>query len=210
VSDGKSRLVPVTLGESPYVDALLLEDMRLKQPLLLPRLAVCDTSVADFRVSRGSIVYANNYALTHSEALWQNPRDFRSSRFMKREVAMHPGSFSSGPPAHVGGEGVCPFIDVAAAPTASGASTPPKSPSGSVPDLHNLIPFSVGQRSCPGKEKLAYSQMRILMSTLLRQLTWASPLPWLAGVDLSESYSLTLTPSASQPLRFRRRHTVGS
>eukprot|EP00873_Tetraselmis_striata_P043187 jgi/Tetstr1/463451/TSEL_008344.t1 len=62
-SPGGGRLARA--GEVPYVDALLLEVLRLKQPLLLPREATADSEVSGFRVRKGTVVYANNYALTH-------------------------------------------------------------------------------------------------------------------------------------------------
>ena len=63
-----------------------------------------------------------------------------------------------------------------------------------------FIPFSTGQRMCPGS-RLAIAEMQTAARALLRTTRWRradSP------VDLSEEYSLTLLPAASQRLRFER------
>uniref|UniRef100_A0A7S3WBY6 Cytochrome P450 n=1 Tax=Emiliania huxleyi TaxID=2903 RepID=A0A7S3WBY6_EMIHU len=52
---------------SGYVGALTKEVLRAKPPLLLPRTATVETSLRGFRVPRGCVVYANNWALAHSE-----------------------------------------------------------------------------------------------------------------------------------------------
>lgn len=64
-----------------YVDALTNEVLRYKPPLLLPRMAVRDTSVGGFAVPSGHVVFANHWALTRSEAHWRDPTAFRPERW---------------------------------------------------------------------------------------------------------------------------------
>ena len=64
-----------------YVDALTTEVLRYKPPLLLPRMAVRDTSVGGFAVPRGQVVFANHWSLTRSEAHWRDPTSFRPERW---------------------------------------------------------------------------------------------------------------------------------
>uniref|UniRef100_A0A7S4D316 Cytochrome P450 n=1 Tax=Eutreptiella gymnastica TaxID=73025 RepID=A0A7S4D316_9EUGL len=66
-------------------------------------------------------------------------------------------------------------------------------------DACKFIPFSLGQRACPGMH-LAEAEIHILVEELLRSLSW-EPEPW-SGIDLREWYSLTLQPAVSQSLRF--------
>ena len=56
-------------ASSAYVDALLSEVLRYKSPLLLPRTATRDARVGGYDVPRGTVVLANNHALT-SSARW--------------------------------------------------------------------------------------------------------------------------------------------
>eukprot|EP00873_Tetraselmis_striata_P043186 jgi/Tetstr1/463450/TSEL_008343.t1 len=100
----------------------------------------------------------------------------------------------------------CPFTETSSTDSSSvgGGPSTTATPDGklTIRDQYKLIPFSVGQRSCPG-ERLANSEMRVLLSTLLREMSWRPVIPW-AGVDLRENYSLTLIPTVSQRLNFSR------
>ena len=163
-----------TTGPSQYVDALIMEVMRLKQPLLLPRQATVDSQLGGYAVPKGSIIYANNYALTHSKTLWRSPDSFRPERFLQEEAA-----------ALLRFQGSTP----------QGTQAPEA-------DNYKFIPFSLGQRSCPG-EALAVAELGALVSGLLTRVQWQPQQPW-ARVDLRESYSLTLQPLESQALKFSR------
>jgi cytochrome P450 len=156
-----------------YVEALVMEVMRQKQPLLLPRQATVDSQIGGYAVPKGSIIYANNYALTHSESLWRAPEEFRPERFLQEEAALLKSRRRSTSQAQV-----------------------------SIAQSFKFIPFSAGQRSCPG-EALAEAELQALVSGLLRHLQWRPQTPW-SRVDLRESYSLTLQPLASQSLQFTR------
>ena len=59
--------------------------LRYKPPLLLPRTATCDARIRGFDVPRGTIVLANNYALTSSDSFWRDPKIFRPERFLREE-----------------------------------------------------------------------------------------------------------------------------
>ena len=157
-----------------YVDALIMEVMRLKQPLLLPRQATVDSQLGGYAVPKGSIVYANNYALTHSETLWRSPDSFRPERFLQEESAV-----------------LLRF-----------QGSTPQGTQLSEADNYKFIPFSVGQRSCPG-EALAVAELGALVSGLLTRVQWQPQQPW-SRVDLRESYALTLQPLVSQSLKFSR------
>eukprot|EP00854_Cymbomonas_tetramitiformis_P015356 gene15356-18168_t len=133
-----------TLKDAPFVGALLKEVLRIKQPLLLPRQAVRDTTVGGYHVPEGTIVYANNYALTHNPKWWAAE--------------------------------ACKFI-----------------------------PFSIGQRVCPGA-RLAEMQLETLAVHMLQNMVWepvsedglVGVLGGLRSVDLREEYSLTLMPAAKE------------
>ena len=80
---------------APYVAALTKEVLRAKPPLLLPRMAVTDTSVRGYHVARGTVVYANNWALTHSPSHWLEPSAFRPERWLAEEAAAPRGGAAS-------------------------------------------------------------------------------------------------------------------
>ena len=69
---------------SPYVDAVLCEVLRYKPPLLLPRVATRDATIGGFAVPSGTLVLANNYALTRSERWWSAADAFRLQAHLDR------------------------------------------------------------------------------------------------------------------------------
>ena len=154
-------------GDGTYLDALLCEVLRYKPPLLLPRTATRDTAVGGFVVPRGTVVLANNHALTSSALWWHEPSVFYPSRFLEEE-------------SHLKLRG------------ASGGSA----------DACKFVPFSVGQRVCPGS-RLAIAELQAAASVLLRTTRWRRAAP-ATSVDLREEYGLTLAPQMAQRLRFER------
>ncbi len=60
-----------------------------------------------------------------------------------------------------------------------------------------FIPYSVGQRACPGS-RLAETELSAVAHTLLRQVRWSRCGP----LDLSDEYTLTLRPAREQRLHF--------
>lgn len=191
-----------TLKDAPFVGALLKEVLRMKQPLLLPRQAVRDTTVGGYHVPEGTIVYANNYALTHDPKWWIRPEEFRPTRFLEEEKALHHTYGSTGHPHQANRS------------SAHGDRKSVRSRRG-VPchtaQACKFIPFSIGQRMCPGA-RLAEMQLEILAVHILQNMSWepvkedglVGALGGLRAVDLREEYSLTLMPAASQQLRFMR------
>jgi cytochrome P450 len=155
-------------GEMRYVRALLDETLRYKPPLLLPRQAVRDTQVCGVGVPSGRVVFANSYALCFQKEAWRVPSGFRPSRWLEEERALFAPAEQSG------------------------------SASGSAEARCKFLPFSVGQRACPG-EVLARAELEAVTLALLRGLRWEA----VGTVDLREEYSLTLVPAKAQSLRFK-------
>ena len=71
------------------------------------------------------------------------------------------------------------------------------------PESCKFIPYSIGRRACPGS-KLAEAELSTAVQGLLCSVSWSRMEP---SIDLSENYSLTLSPTKSQSLTFRRLKT---
>ncbi|KAJ1638239.1 cytochrome P450 [Pavlovales sp. CCMP2436] len=158
-------------GDLRYVRALIDETLRFKPPLLLPRMALRDTQVGGFAVPAGQVVFANSFALSFGEHLWRDPCAFRPTRWLEEEAALSGGVGAAAGSAASAPEARCKFV-----------------------------PFSVGQRSCPG-ELLARAELEAATVALLRAVRWEA----VGIVDLREEYSLTLVPARAQTLRFTKR-----
>jgi isoflavone 2'-hydroxylase len=66
-----------------------------------------------------------------------------------------------------------------------------------------FIPYSIGRRACPGS-RLAQAELTTATRGLLRSVSWCRVE---SKIDLREEYSLTLAPTVSQSLSFRRLKT---
>ncbi|XP_046385247.1 cytochrome P450 307a1-like [Ischnura elegans] len=69
----------------PFVEATVLETLRTASSPIVPHVATEDTTVSGYTVSKGTVVFLNNYELNRSEELWQAPMDFRPERFLSAD-----------------------------------------------------------------------------------------------------------------------------
>ena len=94
-----------TPASSPHILALVSETLRYKPPLLLPRRAVRDSTVSGFHIKAGTLILANNHALTQQGQWWRQPNIFRPARFLEEEAALRLGA-----PSRAGTAEACKFI----------------------------------------------------------------------------------------------------
>ncbi|XP_078144735.1 steroid 17-alpha-hydroxylase/17,20 lyase [Centroberyx gerrardi] len=74
-------------GSLPYLEATIRELLRIRPvaPLLIPHVALSDTSIGDFAVRKGARVIINLWSLHHDEKEWKNPELFDPGRFLNKE-----------------------------------------------------------------------------------------------------------------------------
>ncbi|KAG7229896.1 hypothetical protein INR49_009614 [Caranx melampygus] len=74
-------------GSLPYLEATIREVLRIRPvaPLLIPHVALSDTSIGDFSVRKGSRVIINLWSLHHDEKEWKNPELFDPGRFLNSD-----------------------------------------------------------------------------------------------------------------------------
>ncbi|XP_039995838.1 steroid 17-alpha-hydroxylase/17,20 lyase [Xiphias gladius] len=75
-------------GSLPYLEATIREVLRIRPvaPLLIPHVALSDTSIGDFAVRKGTRVIINLWSLHHDEKEWKNPDLFDPGRFLNSEA----------------------------------------------------------------------------------------------------------------------------
>jgi len=82
---GRSRWVTEKdIPQLPYVDAIVKETMRLHPvaPLLVPRLAREDATVAGYDIPAGTRVLVSVWSIGRDPALWDAPEEFMPERFL--------------------------------------------------------------------------------------------------------------------------------
>lgn len=66
-----------------YTVATIYEVLRYSSSPIVPHVATEDCHVAGFGVTKGTIVFINNYELNTSEKYWDNPKTFNPNRFVE-------------------------------------------------------------------------------------------------------------------------------
>ncbi|XP_044069009.1 steroid 17-alpha-hydroxylase/17,20 lyase [Siniperca chuatsi] len=74
-------------GSLPFLEATIRELLRIRPvaPLLIPHVALSDTSIGDFTVRKGTRVIINLWSLHHDEKEWKDPELFDPGRFLNSE-----------------------------------------------------------------------------------------------------------------------------
>ncbi|XP_062927365.1 steroid 17-alpha-hydroxylase/17,20 lyase [Mobula hypostoma] len=93
-----------------FLNATISETLRIQpvSPLLIPHMALVDTSIGGYAIPKGTQVTINLWAIHHDEKEWKNPDVFDPTRFLNREGKyIHSPSpsfmpFSAGPRICVG------------------------------------------------------------------------------------------------------------
>ncbi|MBN3297192.1 CP17A lyase, partial [Amia calva] len=74
-------------GSLPYLEATIREVLRIRpvSPLLIPHVALADSSIGDYTIPKGSRVIINLWSIHHDEKEWKNPELFDPGRFLDEE-----------------------------------------------------------------------------------------------------------------------------
>nr|XP_057933084.1 steroid 17-alpha-hydroxylase/17,20 lyase [Doryrhamphus excisus] len=74
-------------GSLPYLEATIKEVLRIRPvaPLLIPHVALCDTSLGNFKVQKGTRVIINLWSLHHDQKEWHHPERFDPTRFLNSD-----------------------------------------------------------------------------------------------------------------------------
>ncbi|XP_076183386.1 cytochrome P450 307a1 [Ptiloglossa arizonensis] len=80
-------------GSLPYVEAIILETIRIIASPIVPHVANQDSSIAGYRIKKDTFIFLNNYELNMSTDLWTSPDDFVPDRFVQNGRLLKPEHF---------------------------------------------------------------------------------------------------------------------
>ncbi|WKA08299.1 hypothetical protein VitviT2T_026033 [Vitis vinifera] len=89
---GATRLVSDSdIHKLPYLHAIVKETLRMHPPgplLSWARLSIHDTHIGSHFIPAGTTAMVNMWAITHDDAVWDEPKEFKPSRFMEEDVSI--------------------------------------------------------------------------------------------------------------------------
>lgn len=80
-------------NQMPYTEAVVMEALRLIASPIVPHVASQDSSVGGYLIEKDSLIFLNNYNLSMSPELWDEPASFKPERFIQNGHIVKPDHF---------------------------------------------------------------------------------------------------------------------
>lgn len=77
----------------PYTEAAIVEAIRLIASPIVPHVANQDSHIAGYDVAKDTLIFLNNYDLSMSADLWEQPEQFQPERFIRNGRLTKPDHF---------------------------------------------------------------------------------------------------------------------
>jgi cytochrome P450 family 307 subfamily A len=144
--NGKRNVTLYDTETMPYLVATIFEVLRYSSSPIVPHVATEDAVVAGYGVTKGTIVFINNYELNTSEKYWDNPKKFDPERFIENAtLAQIKKNLSDSP---VSSQEIKNIIKTHNINKDNEADKQIKTVKKNIP---HFLPFSIGKRTCIGQ-----------------------------------------------------------
>ncbi|KAG4068420.1 hypothetical protein HA402_007940 [Bradysia odoriphaga] len=149
ITNNGSRCVTLNDTEDmPYTVSTIFEVLRYSSSPIVPHVATEDVCIAGYGVTKGTVVFINNYELNTCEKYWEQPEKFDPSRFIEQvEIDEIKSDNSTDIHYDSGYENE----DVESIPSESQDITKPKYVDRVRKNIPHFLPFSIGKRTCIGQ-----------------------------------------------------------
>lgn len=179
----------------PFTVATIYEVLRYASSPIVPHVATEDACISGYGVTKGTIVFINNYELNTSEKYWINPKDFNPNRFLEKVKLEHfkmKRTTSLDPEPELVSSHVSKLV-----PDKDGYVKHVRT------NIPHFLPFSIGKRTCIG-QNLVRGFGFIMLANILQTYDVSSNTPdqiktYQACVALPpKTFTLSLTPRTSK------------
>ncbi|EDV51027.1 cytochrome P450 307a1 [Drosophila erecta] len=134
------------MNAMPYTMATIFEVLRYSSSPIVPHVATEDTVISGYGVTKGTIVFINNYVLNSSENNWVNPTEFNPFRFLETSKGPNTNNFK-------------------------GSDSGIESDNEKLQLKRNIphfLPFSIGKRTCIGQNLVRGFGFLVLVNVMQR------------------------------------------
>lgn len=80
-------------NQMPYTEAVIMEALRLIASPIVPHVASQDSTIGGYLIEKDSLIFLNNYNLSMSAELWDEPNAFKPERFIQNGHIVKPDHF---------------------------------------------------------------------------------------------------------------------
>lgn len=80
-------------NEMQYTQAVIMEAIRLIASPIVPHVANQDSTIGSYFVKKDTLIFMNNYDLSMSDKLWEQPEEFKPERFIQNGRLSKPDFF---------------------------------------------------------------------------------------------------------------------
>lgn len=91
---GDCHMIELTdRNQMPYTEAVIMEALRLIASPIVPHVASQDSTIGNYLIEKDSLIFLNNYDLSMSPELWDEPKKFKPERFIQNGHVVKPDYF---------------------------------------------------------------------------------------------------------------------
>uniref|UniRef100_A0A182X2C8 Uncharacterized protein n=1 Tax=Anopheles quadriannulatus TaxID=34691 RepID=A0A182X2C8_ANOQN len=197
---GKRNVTLYDTESMPYTVATIFEVLRYSSSPIVPHVATEDTCIAGYGVTKGTVVFINNYELNTSERYWSEPKRFNPSRFIETAtLAQIRTDLRDSPTAK---QDLTNIIKTNGVSSENERTLQIERVRKNIP---HFLPFSIGKRTCIG-QNLVRGFSFIIIANILQKYDVHSN-----DLSLIKMYpACVAVPPDTYPLAFTQRSTVAA